>query len=318
MAKVNICNVTVLDNPSPYFNPFQFEITFECLEDLSEDLEWKLIYVGSAESSDYDQVLDSVLVGPVPGGRHMFVFQADSPDPKRIPIQDAIGVTVLLLTCAYRGQEFARIGYYINNEYIDSELKENPPDKTDFQKLVKTKRVIFNGKQQKIFYGKHPPGCIPSDDILLQDMNSDESYYDPIIFERITGDLIMRHVQEDYESKWQHLTIRWQHLTILGPEFGYFPNASKTTMVVKEAFFEQAKDLFEETAGIKITTDGHKILGAACGKRSFVDEYIADKIDEWEEEIETLSKIAEMYPHAAYIAFTRAIVREMAISYAND
>ena len=36
MAKVNICNVTVLDNPSPYFNPFQFEITFECLEDLSE------------------------------------------------------------------------------------------------------------------------------------------------------------------------------------------------------------------------------------------------------------------------------------------
>ncbi len=36
MAKVNICNVTVLDNPSPYFNPFQFEITFECLEDLCE------------------------------------------------------------------------------------------------------------------------------------------------------------------------------------------------------------------------------------------------------------------------------------------
>ena len=61
--------------------------------------------------------------------------KADSPDPKRIPIQDAIGVTVLLLTCAYRGQEFARIGYYINNEYIDSELKENPPDKTDFQKV---------------------------------------------------------------------------------------------------------------------------------------------------------------------------------------
>ena len=31
--------------------------------------------MGSAESMDYDQVLDSVLVGPVPGGRHMFVFQ---------------------------------------------------------------------------------------------------------------------------------------------------------------------------------------------------------------------------------------------------
>lgn len=29
-------NVAVLDNPSPFGNPFQFEITFECMEDLSE------------------------------------------------------------------------------------------------------------------------------------------------------------------------------------------------------------------------------------------------------------------------------------------
>ena len=36
MAKVNIVNVVVLDNPSPFYNPFQFEITFEALEDLSE------------------------------------------------------------------------------------------------------------------------------------------------------------------------------------------------------------------------------------------------------------------------------------------
>ena len=59
---------------------------------------------------------------------------------------------------------------------------------------------------------------------------------------------------------------------ILGPEFGYFPNAGKTTVVVKEEFLKQAKVLFDET-GIKITTDGHKVLGAACGKRSFVDGY---------------------------------------------
>ena len=39
------------------------------------DLEWKIIYVGSAESEEYDQTLDSVLVGPVPAGRQMFVFQ---------------------------------------------------------------------------------------------------------------------------------------------------------------------------------------------------------------------------------------------------
>lgn len=38
MAKVNICDVTVLDNPSPFKNPFQFEITFECLEDLKDGM----------------------------------------------------------------------------------------------------------------------------------------------------------------------------------------------------------------------------------------------------------------------------------------
>jgi len=32
------------------------------------DLEWKLIYVGSAESEEYDQELDSCMVGPVPVG----------------------------------------------------------------------------------------------------------------------------------------------------------------------------------------------------------------------------------------------------------
>lgn len=36
MAKVQVLNVAVLDNPSPFGNPFQFEITFECMEDLPE------------------------------------------------------------------------------------------------------------------------------------------------------------------------------------------------------------------------------------------------------------------------------------------
>ena len=34
MAKVQVTNVTVLDNPTAFLNPCQFEITFECLEDL--------------------------------------------------------------------------------------------------------------------------------------------------------------------------------------------------------------------------------------------------------------------------------------------
>ncbi|EFA05613.1 histone chaperone asf1 [Tribolium castaneum] len=137
MAKVQLCNITVMDNPSPFSNPFQFEITFECIEELKEDLEWKMIYVGSAESEEYDQILDSVMVGPIPEGKHMFVFQADPPNVARIPENDAIGVTVVLLTCSYRSQEFIRVGYFINNEYTDQELRENPPSPPQFDKVVR-------------------------------------------------------------------------------------------------------------------------------------------------------------------------------------
>jgi histone chaperone ASF1 len=38
-------------------------------------LEFKIVYVGSAEDDRYDQVLDSIMVGPVPVGINKFVFQ---------------------------------------------------------------------------------------------------------------------------------------------------------------------------------------------------------------------------------------------------
>ncbi|KAK3287801.1 ASF1 anti-silencing function 1 [Cymbomonas tetramitiformis] len=129
MSAVQVTSVNVLDNPSLFTNPLQFEIQYECvLPTLQEDLEWKLTYVGSAENEAFDQVLDSVLVGPVVAGSYRFVFQADPPDPAKIPAADIIGVTVLLLTCSYRNKEFIRVGYYVNNEYAEEELRENPPE----------------------------------------------------------------------------------------------------------------------------------------------------------------------------------------------
>ncbi|KAK9064933.1 hypothetical protein SSX86_016316 [Deinandra increscens subsp. villosa] len=135
MSAVNIMNVTVLDNPASFLTPFQFEISYECVSPLKDDLEWKLIYVGSAEDETYDQVLESVLVGPVNVGNYRFVFQADPPDPSKIREEDIIGVTVLLLTCSYVGQEFVRVGYYVNNDYDDEKLKEEPPQKVIIDKV---------------------------------------------------------------------------------------------------------------------------------------------------------------------------------------
>ena len=80
-------------------------------------------------SSEHDQELDSLLVGPIPVGVNKFIFEADSPDLKRIPTSEILGVTVILLTCSYDGREFVRVGYYVNNEYDSDELNAEPPAK---------------------------------------------------------------------------------------------------------------------------------------------------------------------------------------------
>lgn len=38
MSAVNITNVTVLDNPTAFLSPFQFEISYECLVPLEDGM----------------------------------------------------------------------------------------------------------------------------------------------------------------------------------------------------------------------------------------------------------------------------------------
>lgn len=115
-SPVNVTNVVALANPATFASPLDFEITFECTAALPDDLEWRMVYVGSADDSSYDQLLTEVEVGPVPVGVNKFVLSGDAPNPAAIPPGDLLGVTVVLIACAYRGQEFLRVGYYVSNE----------------------------------------------------------------------------------------------------------------------------------------------------------------------------------------------------------
>ena len=49
-------------------------------QELEDDLEWKLIYVGSADDEEMDQTLEEVMVGPVPVGVNKFVFHSPAPE----------------------------------------------------------------------------------------------------------------------------------------------------------------------------------------------------------------------------------------------
>jgi len=136
---VQLNNVQVLDNPATFTSDFKFLITFDCVDPgLKEELEWKLIYVGSADCEDNDQELDSILVGPVRVGKNRFTFEAPAPDPSRIPESDLLDVTVVLLTCSYKEQEFIRIGYYVHNEYSE------PIDPKDDKVTIVPQKIMRN------------------------------------------------------------------------------------------------------------------------------------------------------------------------------
>ncbi|KAF2176362.1 histone deposition protein Asf1 [Zopfia rhizophila CBS 207.26] len=136
MSVVSLLGVEVKNNPAAFDAPYEFEITFECLEQLQKgcyalEQEKKL----TSTSNEYDQELDSVLVGPLPVGINKFVFRADPPDLSRIPNSEIIGVTVILLSCSYEDREFVRVGYYVNNEYTDEALQLEPPAKPIIEKV---------------------------------------------------------------------------------------------------------------------------------------------------------------------------------------
>ena len=81
--------------------------------------------------------MDDCLVGPVPVGVNAFDFEGVPPDPSKIPLEDVFGVAALILTGSYKDQEFVRVGYYQNTEYDNEEMKETPPQKIMFDRLVR-------------------------------------------------------------------------------------------------------------------------------------------------------------------------------------
>ncbi|MCQ2820071.1 MAG: ASF1 family histone chaperone [archaeon] len=138
MASINVLNIVILNPLSKFKDQFQFEITFECLSPLKNEIEWKVIYIGSAESKQFDQELESVAIGPLKLGTMKFRLDVQCPDHKKIPQGDLLGVTAILLCCSYNNQEFFRVGYYINNSYDNEEMNMDPPEQVAIDRVVRT------------------------------------------------------------------------------------------------------------------------------------------------------------------------------------
>ena len=139
MASVNVLNIIPKTTINKFTDPFSFEIIFEVLSELKKEMEWKMIYIGSAEDKKYDQILETIEIdGPFQLGSMKFEFVGDAPDISKIPETEILGVTAVILCCSYNNQEFFRCGYYLNNLYDNEEMNFNPPEKVDTSHILRS------------------------------------------------------------------------------------------------------------------------------------------------------------------------------------
>ena len=98
----------------------------------------------------------------------------------------------------------------------------------------------------------------------------------------------------------------WDTICVVGARYGYHTNCLKTVLLVKEHLADLAADIFQGT-GVKIAVEGVRYLGSAIGEAAFVEKFVRDKIGEWCDEIQQLSRFAETEPHAAFTALTHGL-----------
>ena len=101
----------------------------------------------------------------------------------------------------------------------------------------------------------------------------------------------------------------WDKLTALGPAFGYSANATKTWLITRDTHRAKASDIFQGTQ-VNITSQGRPHLGAALGSQEFIDQFVTDKVQKWNEELLLLAEVAKTQPHAAYAAFIHGYVHK--------
>nr|VVW86844.1 unnamed protein product [Nymphaea colorata] len=65
MSKIQIDNITIVNPKAAPCDLIRIAVTFTALAPLPTALNWKITYVGSAFSEEYDQVLEEFEIGPI-------------------------------------------------------------------------------------------------------------------------------------------------------------------------------------------------------------------------------------------------------------
>ena len=99
----------------------------------------------------------------------------------------------------------------------------------------------------------------------------------------------------------------WDALLHIGPKYGYFPNAAKTHLLVKEEREAEAIELFGNT-DVNISCAGKRYLGGALGTKEFERASLEECVSRWTREVEVLAAFAKTQPQASLAVFTHGLV----------
>ena len=93
-----------------------------------------------------------------------------------------------------------------------------------------------------------------------------------------------------------------------GPAFGYFPEPTKSFVVVSEQWKSDATAIFGDL-GVQVVT-GRRFLGGFIGSQTGREEYVLSKVRRWVEHVKVLAEAASTQPQLAYTALTRSLQHE--------
>ena len=166
------------------------------------------------------------------------------------------------------------------------------------------KLFVANGKTS-------PDNFIWSSEGTTQGDNSASAFYSigilPIMFhlhDNCTCPQIWFADDAGAGGKLEDLTKWWDEITSVGPSYGYFPKPSKSWLIVKPEYMDEAKELFSGR-GVNITAQGHeRYLGTPIGTRHFIEQVVKTKVESWIEELRELTELAKQEPQLAYSAYT--------------
>ena len=129
---------------------------------------------------------------------------------------------------------------------------------------------------------------------LLMSVQGDEEAFEKLVQQWYADDAASGGKLKDM-LKW------WTLLCKTGPLFGYHPKPSKSCIIVKPCFLEEAKKLFPD---IPVTVVGSKYLGSFIGSEQGKIDFMEEKVNQWMTDIEDISTIASREPQVAYAAYT--------------